>query len=75
MTADNQSQGNDSWVARWVQYGPELDRIDRQQLRDYRHEDHRAAIDALLEIGAQTAEPRLTSGLVEQQRLFRKLRR
>ena len=74
MTTDPTSNGNEAWVARWVRYGPELERIDRDELRNFRHEDHLAMIDALLEIGVQTAEPRRTSGLVEQQRLFRKLR-
>ena len=75
MTTDPPSNGNDAWVARWVRYGPELARIDRDELRNFRHEDRLAMIDALLEIGVRTAEPRRTSGLVEQQRLFRKLRR
>ena len=75
MTTDHPSDSNDAWVARWVQYGPELERIGRDSLREFRYEEHLPAIDALLEIGVHSAEPRRTSGLVEQQRLFRKLRR
>jgi len=41
----------------------------------YRHEGNEHVVEELLEMGYQGARPRQTSGLAEQQRLFRKLRR
>lgn len=64
-----------AWAEHWRQWGPQLDQIRRDELRRFRYEDHRAAIDALLQIAHEHATPRLTSGLVEQQRLFRQARR
>jgi len=64
-----------AWVETWKRAGPVLERIRREELRDFRYEDHPEVIDALLEIGCRRAVPRPTSGLVEQQRLFAKARR
>jgi hypothetical protein len=64
----------EDWVRRWAEAGPALEAVRRQELRDFRYEDHAAAIDALLEISARYGTPRMSSGLVEQQRLFAKLR-
>jgi hypothetical protein len=62
------------WVETWKQAGPRLEAIERQRLRNYCYEDHAAEIDELLEIAYRFAQPRPTSGLVEQQRWFAKLR-
>ena len=58
-------------VRQWTSAGPELERRRRAELRSWVY-DWRA-VDALLEIGSHHAAPRPTSGLVEQQRWFRKL--
>jgi len=62
------------WVARWQKAGPELERIRREELI---HTDVRLAIE-LLEDAFQSAllnyPPTATSGLIEQQRWFMKLR-
>ncbi len=63
-----------AWVERWKQAGPRLDAVWQKELREFKHEEHYEAIDALLELACRFARPRLTSGLVEQQRLFQKLR-
>ncbi len=63
------------WVQVWKQAGQSLEEIDRQRLRNLRYEDHVAEIDELLELAFRFAKPRPTSGLVEQQRLFAKLRK
>ncbi len=47
--------------------------IRRRELRQFDYEKDFEAIDALLQIGYLFRQPRPTSGLVEQQRLFRKL--
>lgn len=62
------------WVETWKQAGPKLEALRRRELREFRYEDHAAQIDELLQIACQFAQPRLTSGLVEQQRLFQKAR-
>jgi len=61
------------WVARWQKAGPELARIRRQELR---RTDVAASIEQL-EDSFQSAllnyPARLTSGLIEQQRWFKRL--
>jgi hypothetical protein len=50
--------------------GPALERIRAEELRAWRYDP--VIVDALLEIGCRFAVPRTTSGLVEQQRVFRR---
>ena len=60
------------WVETWKQAGPELERIRREELR--RRDPYRA-IEALCydtERDASPVEPPPTSGLIEQQRWFKK---
>ena len=59
-----------AWVEHWRKVGPQLERISREELRNYKNEENLELIDALLEIGARMGEPRTSSGLVEMQRLF-----
>ncbi len=61
------------WVATWRTAGVELAKLHREELRAFVFRDHADDVDSLLELGARFARPRKTSGLVEQQRLFRKL--
>jgi hypothetical protein len=69
---DNTDRG---FVEYWRRAGKALDHIETLELRDYRHEDHLSAIDALLQIAVDHAEPRATSGLVELHRWLAKSRR
>jgi len=62
------------WVELWKQARPALEAVRSDELRSYRYEDHIAEIDDLLDIAFRFAQPRPSSGLVEQQRLFAKLR-
>ena len=64
-----------TWVATWIKAGPELMRIRHDELRKMTYEQRIEAIDCLLQIGSTFGQPRTTSGLVEQQRLFQKARR
>ncbi len=58
-----------AYVEQWRRTGPELERIHAQELRRYCYDP--ADADALLEMGDNDdGPPRLTSGLVEMQRLF-----
>jgi hypothetical protein len=63
------------WVEAWKRATPELERIRIEELRAV---DSYTAISLLAGPADYTAEPRApkpTSGLIEQQRLFQKLRR
>lgn len=66
---------NKEWVEHWRRVGPILEEIRREELRNFNYEEQCPIIDALLQLGLDHAVPRPTSGLVEQQRLFAKLRR
>ena len=62
------------WVARWQKAGPKLERIRLQELR---HTDVGASIEQL-EDSFQSAlinyPARVSSGLIEQQRWFKRLK-
>lgn len=61
------------WVARWQKAGPELERIRLQELR---HTDVAASIERLedsFQSALRNYPARLTSGLIEQQRWFKRL--
>jgi hypothetical protein len=63
------------WVKAWQHAAPELERIRRQELRAL---DAYAAIALLCgpaDYRVPPRAPRATSGLIEQQRWFRKLAR
>ena len=63
------------WVQAWKDAAPELERLRRQELR---HLDSYKAIALLCGPADYRVAPRApkpTSGLIEQQRVFRKMRR
>lgn len=70
MTRDEAQQ----YVDYWKRVGPLLEAIEKEELRNYSHADRMHDITALLDLGAQFARPRSTSGLLEQQRLFHGIR-
>ena len=61
------------WVAVWKQAGPELEAIRRREVKEA---DNRKVIESLASSFeyALRLPPRPSSGLVEMQRLFAKLR-
>lgn len=66
------------WVDRWRRAGPALEQQRRRELRDMTDKEARAAIDAALSLALSSYIPpkrQRYSGLVEQQALFRRLRR
>jgi hypothetical protein len=73
--ADSDDSRTKAWVETWMQAGPRLERIRRQELRAMSYQQRIAAIDALFEVGSRFGKPSTTSGFVEQQRLFQKARR
>jgi len=64
-----------AWVDAWRRAAPVLEEERRRRLRALGPEEAAAAIDALFDLGVSLARPRATTGLVEQQRLFQKVRR
>ncbi len=74
MTRIQEEEQWKQYAEQWRRAGPELERIHWEELRAYQYKPEDA--DALLEIGDRFGgPPRLTSGLVEMQRLFMKMAR
>lgn len=63
------------YVERWKKAGPALEKIRREELRNLSHEACQRQVQSLLSIGIANQQPRRTSGLIEQQRIFQKARR
>lgn len=63
------------WIATWQQASSALNELKKRELRaaDY-YEKNRPILDEMLEYACDNRQERLTSGLVEQQRWFMKLR-
>ncbi len=64
-----------AWVDAWRRAAPMLEEERRRRLRALTQDEAAAAIDALFNLSVSLARPRATTGLVEQQRLFQKVRR
>lgn len=62
------------WVETWKRAGPAFKEAKRRELQDFDYEENRAIIDQMLQWACDNREVRLSSGLVEQQRIFRALR-
>jgi hypothetical protein len=62
------------WIEAWKRATPELERMRRQDIRDADTARSIPAFDGLFEAAVRDFPPKPTSGLVEQQRLFRKNR-
>ena len=63
------------WVAAWKSAGPELERIRREELRRLDPSKAIALLCGPADYRTPPRAPKPTSGLVEQQRLFSRLRR
>jgi hypothetical protein len=64
-----------AWVQNWREIGPELDRIRREEIRSANTQESIRAFDLAFKAALRNQPPRETSGLVEMQRLFKKLHR
>ena len=62
------------WVETWKLAGPALEKIKREELRKLDYSKNLHIIDEMLQWACDHAKPRLTSGLVEQQRLFKMMK-
>jgi hypothetical protein len=57
-----------AWVERWKQVGPILARIRRRELRGMTEEQHRRALDAVLQLARPEIGRRQTCGLAQLYR-------
>jgi hypothetical protein len=62
------------WVAAWKRAGPALLEVKRAELRHLRTVEAIAQLEDHFRYALRTAKATRTSGLVEQQRVFKKLR-
>jgi hypothetical protein len=69
MTPEELKQGKE-WARRWKEAGPLLEQFVRDELTAMSEAKRLEAIDSLSRLAYQFREPRVTSGLVEQQRRF-----
>jgi hypothetical protein len=69
MTPDQLEQQRE-WARRWQRAGSWLEEVGREELAAMPESQRLAAADALTRIGYQFRQPRDTSGLIEQQRVF-----
>lgn len=63
------------WVERWKTLGPELENVRREDIRRANTQKSIQLFDLAFKAAARNLPPRKSSGLVEFQRLLRKLRR
>lgn len=71
MGVDHDTQ---RWVRTWQAAGPLLAEIERRELAQMTDYERQQAIEDLLSVVPPDSEVHTTSGLVEQQKWFAKLR-
>jgi hypothetical protein len=64
------------WIEHWHRVGPILEKVRHDELRALTDEEAARACETLFEfaVSSPSYQERTTSGFVEQQRLFQKLR-
>jgi hypothetical protein len=63
------------WVRTWKDAGPELEAIRRREIREADNLEVLAILEEAFNHSLRTLPPRPSSGMVEMQAWFRKLRR
>ena len=63
------------WVENWKRVGPILEKIEAEELRSKTNHEAIQRLMPMIDWHIAHAAPTTTSGLIEQQRLFQKLRR
>jgi len=63
------------WVETWKRAGPELEAIRRKEIEKINTLESLAALEGAFNYATRTLPPRDSSGLVEMQKWFAKLRR
>ena len=69
-----ENKQTEKWVKTWQRAGEALEEIKQQELRSYDYHKNLKVIDEMLQWAHEHRKIRLTSGLVEQQRLFMEIR-
>ena len=69
-TQDNAQQ----WIESWKRASVALRAVKRHELRTYDLAKNQAIVDGMLQWAFENRKLRLTSGLVEQQQLFMKMK-
>lgn len=62
------------FVERWKKAGPALEKVRREELRNFCHAEEAERIDDLIAGGLLHALPSKASGLIEMQRIFSRAR-
>jgi hypothetical protein len=62
------------WIDDWRRVAPILKQIKEDEIRNADYESQLPILDSMLQWAVDHASPRQSSGLVEQQRIFKKLR-
>ncbi|RPH50402.1 MAG: hypothetical protein EHM85_10530 [Desulfobacteraceae bacterium] len=62
------------WLETWKHAAAALEKINQGKLHAYDYRKNMAVVDAMLQWACDNKKSRLTSGLVEQQRYFMKIR-
>jgi len=66
----------EKWVNTWKKAGPALDKVKLKELRADNYYNHnQALLNEMLRYAFKHREPRLSSGLIEQQKIFMKLKK
>jgi len=63
------------WVENWKRVSPILEKIETKELRTKDNTETIRRLIPMIDWCIKRAVPRTTSGLIEQQRLFQKLRK
>ena len=63
------------WIESWKRAAVALKAVKRHELRTYDHEKNLAIVDGMLQWAFEHRELRLNSGLVEQQRIFMRMKK
>ena len=70
----SQQDNAQQWIESWKRASVALKAIKRHELRNYDYVKNQAIVDGMLQWAFEHRELRLDSGLVEQQRLFIKMK-
>ena len=62
------------WVETWNHAGAALKKIKQRELREFDYARHATVVDEMLQWAHDHGTIRLTSGLVEQQKLFMRMK-
>ena len=73
MKASSQ-ENTQQWIESWKRASVALKTVKRHELRTYDLTKNQAIVDGMLQWAFENRELRLSSGLVEQQRLFMKMK-